>query len=283
MYQEAGVKATLRNVFSKNYNKKNILLYYSIFIIAYIVLLILSLKTLQESIFAQVLSGLVLVFTMIFSMGIYGVAIHNAILKRKGVFPDPYKNIGKAITISLSTLIGLFINSILLIIPIGLCGALTYKGISTGNVVIVVLSTVITIFSFFIAIIFLKYLMLNYFFRLKFKAFFEYKRAFHFLFKEKIAPMFLYPISSMLLQFVVSLMLTPILFVINILITILSSTTLFSETNSFVDLIVIFVLFASMFIFDAELSGQLGRIIFNKELEIINKKRKEKALQKQGV
>lgn len=107
------LKTMLKNVASENYDKTNIFLYILIAFLTAVLSGIIIKPT--DSPYQMMVSFLVflipLMIITIWTSGIIAVASHNAIKRKKGVYPQPFKEIGRLFLQGIIFNVGLSINT----------------------------------------------------------------------------------------------------------------------------------------------------------------------------
>lgn len=185
------------NVASDKYNKENLFAYFLISLVNMvcpIILFTLEPSQLQIGIFVLI----ILVLSSIFSLGIYYVALHNAINFRKEIFPNPMQDAMKILVIFFKTMFWGFLSFFVLIIPVLITGVLSvlfaYWLSFVGMIISVLLYVVATVFfvTFSFALFFLYIRTLNW------KDLFAYKKAMNFI-KRAIKPASVFALKSLLL------------------------------------------------------------------------------------
>ena len=119
------IRKALKNVASENYDKTNIFYYFLLFFVTALLSLFIPEKPKAEEL---PVIGLLMLCSFIISLmlnGICTIASHNAIHRKKGVFPNPVKNIGRIFLTSLSCILGnlfwivvMFLITALVMVPL---------------------------------------------------------------------------------------------------------------------------------------------------------------------
>ena len=110
------IRKAFKNVASENYDKTNIFYYFLLFFVVGLISLFTPDKPNTENL---PLYGVLMLCSFIFSIiinGICTIASNNAIHRKRGVFPNPFQEIGKIVITSLSCILGNIFWSVVMLL-----------------------------------------------------------------------------------------------------------------------------------------------------------------------
>ena len=271
-----GILKAINTIFSEKYNKKNLALYILLFSIISIIILIITMfipETKIDNFYFDILFSLITMILLLFpgllTTGFIAISTNNAIKLKKGVFPNPIKNLKRIFTIGFKYLagcIGLVIP--FLVIPIVLLIGLGYCLWTTISPAVGIIIPLIPLgFILWNFVIYISTADIRFLNTLKLKNMFKFKENYE-IFKEN--RVLIYGLIGKRIIF--SIILTLILMIPAIIISIIimgktQQIDIGDITNETLQMIYTFI---SMVV-NVELTAQAGRLIFFEE----NKREKE--------
>ncbi len=173
------VRQAFRNVFSEKYNKINCGLWLPIFIIMGAAGFLDKTNEFSPESLVKVMLVLILIpICYILNTGILYLSAHNAIFShRKGVVPNLFKDFIKILLTGIKHFFGLIISSVLLGIPLLICGLIIIYGISSSNMPLIIGMIIIFIFAAIVLTLFYQCIIFNVFLTLKFGSWFNVGKA----------------------------------------------------------------------------------------------------------
>lgn len=199
------IHRAMKVVASDNYDKKNIFLYFLVILVT----TILSFS-IQDKEHPNLICSVLLLLISIFSNAIYIVATHNAIHKRKGVFPDILKNFSSICKTGVALSSGSIFWTFSMIIIAGILFFVLHAGINPVVAAVIATILLLILATFCIGACF------NFFISLSIKDWFNFKKAL--LFMKKAKKYFgAYMLRCILLPLLGGIFLIPIYIVFGIL------------------------------------------------------------------
>lgn len=161
------IRVAYNNIMSKKYNKKNVLIYMALAILAWI-----SSAFCTKNTTPGIMAAAILIYTLLFiiGVGIIPLAIHNNFKEKENVFPSVISDIKDILLIALKNIAGALIASIFIVCVLGLISVLSLK---LNNIVGIIIIIALSI----IYLLLLISLYAQFTSKLNFKAWFNFKNA----------------------------------------------------------------------------------------------------------